>query len=318
MTFAHNESLPMNNVACPALPVSAPGERLEKLKLFLAAAFVLLSWAGAYVAIGIAAHELAPASLALGRIGGGALMLLALLPFVRGVRLRLPPLRDLPLIAAMALMAFPVYHVALSAGQRVVSPGAASVLIATLPIFATIIARFTLNERPGLRGWVGIGIAFLGVVLLVTARNGHFEIEPAALLVLVSALSGSGYMVLQRQLTRRYTGLQLTVWGMWLGVVMLAPATPQLLHELQGASDTTWYALIYLAAAPTALAYLLWAHVLKMLPAARATSLLYVVPPIAFTLAWLVADVVPGTLEVVSSIIVIAGVSLVQKKRRPA
>lgn len=304
----------MTHAACPTVETLADhaAERLARIKLFAAASFVLLSWAGAYVAIGIAAQELAPAPFALARIGGGALVLLALLPFVRGASLKLPPLRDVPAIAAMALLAFPIYHVALNAGQKVVSPGVASVLIATLPIFAAIIARFTLGERPGVRGWAGIAIAFGGVTLLITARNGHFELEPMALLVLVSAMSGSGYMVLQRQLTRRYSGLQLTIWGMWIGAAMLTPFAPSLVGELQQVSSATLWSLAYLCVLPTALAYLLWAHVLKMLPAARATSLLYIVPPIAFTLAWLVAGIAPSMMDILCSAIVIVGVALVQ------
>lgn len=305
----------MTHAACPAaddLAAQRTAERLARLKLIAAASVVLLSWAGAYVAIGIAAREISPAPFAFARVGGGALVLLALLPFVRGASVRLPPVRDLPAIAAMALLAFPIYHVALNAGQRVVSPGVASVLIATLPIFAAIIARFTLGERPGVRGWTGIAIAFGGVALLVTARNGHFELEPAALLVLVSAMSGSGYMVLQRYLTRRYTGLQLTVWGMWIGATMLAPFATDLVDEVRHVSVDTLFALAYLCVLPTALAYLLWAYVLKMLPAARASSLLYIVPPIAFTLAWLVAGVVPTGMDILCSSIVIAGVALVQ------
>lgn len=289
--------------------------RLATLKLVAAAGFVLLSWAGAYVAIGIATRELSPAPFALARIGGGALVLLALLPFVRGASLALPPLRDVPALAAMALMAFPVYHVAINAGQRVVSPGVASVLIATLPIFAAIIARFTLGERPGVRGWAGIAVAFTGVALLVTVRNGGFELEPAALLVLVSALSGAGFMVLQRQLTKRYSGLQLTVWGMWLGALMLLPFAPSLATEIRAVSDATLLAVAYVAVLPTALAYLLWAYVLKMLPAARAASLLYIVPPIAFGLAWLITGATPGVMDVISSAIVLAGVALVQSRR---
>ena len=307
----------MNHAVTPLLDAQLESRRrLEQFKLVAAAATVLVSWAGAYVAIGIAAQELSPAPFALARIGGGALVLLAVLPFVRGVDLRLPPRRDLPAIGAMALLAFPIYHVALNAGQKVVPPGVASVLIATLPIFAAIIARFPLGERPGARGWTGIAIAFGGVALLVTARNGHFEIEPAALFVLVSALSGSGYMVLQRELTRRYSGLQLTVWGMWLGALVLAPFAPAFVREIGMASRETWYALAYLCVVPTALAYLLWAHVLKMLPAARATSLLYIVPPIAFLLAWLVAGAVPSAMDLACSAIVIAGVALVQARRR--
>lgn len=298
--------------ACP--PSLAP--RLETLKLVAAATLVLVSWAGAYVAIGIAVKEISPAPFALARIGGAALFLLLLLPFVGGPSIRLPPLRDLPRLAAMALLAFPVYHVSINTGQMTVSPGVASVLIATLPIFAAIIARFALNERPSTRAWIGILIAFGGVGVLATSRNGSLELDSDALMVLLAALSGAGFMVLQRQLTSRYSGMQLTVWGMWLGTLMLLPFAPRLFTEIVSVSERTLLAVAYIAVLPTAVAYLLWAYVLKMLPAARASSLLFIVPPIAFALAWLLTGDVPSGMDIASSSIVLAGVALVQLSRR--
>lgn len=289
---------------------------LARLKLVSAVVIVLLSWAGSYVAIGIAVQELSPASFALARVGGGALALIAMMPFVPGAQLRLPRRRNLPLIAAMAMMAFPIYQIAISTGQQVVSPGVSSVLIATLPIFATLIAVFTLKERPSAREWVGIAIAFLGVALLVTVREGRFALEPAALFVLLAAISGAGFMVVQRQLTRRYNSLELTLWGLWMGAIALLPFAPSLLAEMRGASSATWLSVVYVAVLPTALGYLLWAYVLKMLTAAKATSLLYIVPPIAFTLAWLITGQAPGGMDIISSVIVICGVALVQSRRR--
>lgn len=298
-------------------PVAAATPRsLETFKLAAAAGLVLVSWAGAYVAISVAVKELSPAPFALARIGGAALVLLLLLPFVRGASLRLPPLRDVPVLALMAALAFPIYHVSINTGQQTVSAGVASVLIATLPIFAAFIARFTLGERLSWRGWFGILVAFGGITLLATGRNGNFELESGALLILLAALSGAGFMVVQRKLTTRYSGLQLTLWGMWLGALMLLPFAPAFFTEIRGASSDTLLAVAYVATLPTAIGYLLWAYVLKMLPAARAASLLYIVPPIAFTMAWILIGDVPSMMDIVSSVIVLAGVALVQHAAR--
>lgn len=309
----------MSGTPCTAvaeLPAECPDAGLQRLKLVTAAGLVLLFWAGAYVAISVAVRELSPAPFALARVGGAALVLLLFLPLVRGASLSLPPRRDLPALALMATLAFPIYHVAINTGQQTVSAGVTSVLIATLPIFATIIARFTLGERPTLRAWLGILIAFGGVTLLATGRDGDFHLDSGALLILLSAMSGAGFMVLQRQLTKRYTGLQLTVWGMWIGTLMLTPFAPGLFMEIRSASNATLLAVAYIAVLPTALAYLLWTYVLKELPAARATSLLYIVPPITFTLAWLLIGDVPGPMDIVSSAIVLGGVTLAQRASR--
>ena len=87
------------------------------------------------------------------------------------------------------------------------------------------------------------------------------------------------------------------------------------------ASAPTLLAVAYLGVFPTALAYLTWAYVLKMLPAARATSLLYVVPPMTFLFAWLIIGTTPGWLDVISGLIIILGVAIVQRaprSKRPA
>lgn len=285
-----------------------------RLALVAAAATTLVAWAGAFVAIGIAAPELSPAPFALARLGSAALVLLLAAPLMPGNQLRLPRLADLPTIAMMALLGFPIYHIALNAGQRIVTPGVASLLIATLPIFATVLARMTLKEKLTPAGWIGIGVGFAGVGLLVTGGT-DFSIDPNAALIVLSAAVGAGFMVTQRFLTRRYSGFTLTIWGIWLGALMLTPFLPQLVTELGGASDAALLSVLYLGVFPTALAYVTWAHVLKSLPAAQATALLFFVPPMAFTLAWLIMGTVPTWIDVIGGLVIIAGVAIVQTAR---
>lgn len=286
-----------------------------RLALVAAAAVTLVTWAGAFVAIGIAAPELSPAPFALARLGSAALVLLLAAPLMPGHQLRLPRLADLPTIGMMALLGFPIYHIALNAGQRVVTPGVASLLIATLPIFATVLARMTLKESLSPLGWAGIGVGFIGVALLVTG-GANLSVDPNAALVLISAAAGAGFMVTQRFLTRRYSGFTLTIWGIWLGALMLTPFLPQLLDELGRATDAALLSVVYLGVFPTALAYVTWSHVLRSLPAAQATALLFFVPPMAFTLAWLILGTVPTMLDVVGGLVIITGVAIVQFARR--
>lgn len=299
-------------------PDDAAVEARRSLRLIAAATITLVAWAGAYVAITIAARDMSPAPFALARLGSAALVLLAVLPFVETPTARLPRARDLPGIALMALMGFPVYHTALNAGQETVAPGAASLLIGTLPIFAGIIAQFVLGERMTARGWLGIGMGFSGVALLVVSGNGEVDVDPHALLVLLAAFSGAIFMVTQRFLTRRYAGFSLTIWGIWLGALMLVPFGPELIAELSQASSQTLLAIAYLGVFPTALAYVTWSHVLRVLPTGRATSLLFLVPPMAFLFAWLLIGTTPTWVDAASGLIIIAGVAIVQRsaKRR--
>lgn len=304
---------------CQAVPrgttlscLSSPG--VGRLALAVAAATTILAWAGAFVAIGVAAQELSPAPFALARLGSAALILLLVAPVLPGLNLQVPRLAHLPAIAVMALLGFSIYHTALNAGQRIVTPGVASLLIATLPIFASVFARVTLSERLPAVGWAGIAVGFIGVGLLVTG-GASLSIDPNAVLILLAAASGAAFMVMQRFLTRTYSAFTLTVWGLSFGALMLTPFLPRLVAEVSVASDATVMAVIYLGTLPTALGYVTWAFVLKALPAAQATALLFFIPPIAFTLAWLILGAVPTWLDLVGGLVIIAGVAIVQYAR---
>src|SRR5580700_1536022 len=98
---------------------------LEGMKARLAAAGTVLLWASAFPAIAVAVRGLASAALA------------AVAPWL-GVRR--PRTRDLPLIALCGLAGMTGYQLLLNAGERVVPAGTASLLVATAPVYASLLA----------------------------------------------------------------------------------------------------------------------------------------------------------------------------------
>ncbi len=285
-------------------------------RLVAAALTTLVFWSGSYIAISIAARELSPAPFALARLGTAAIVLALVSPLFGRAIFTLPRLKDVPLIVAMAALGFPLYHTALNSGQATVSAGMTSLLIATLPIFAAVIASIGLKEKLSARGWTGIAIAFVGSVMLIVGSGKEFSFDTYALLILLAAFLGAGFMVVQRFLIRAYSGIALTVRGIWIGSALLLPFYPQLVAELRTVSDATIYSILYLGIFPTALSYVTWSYVLKMLTAARASSLLYFVPPLTFTFAWLILGELPSLIDIVSGIVIIGGVALVQRAPR--
>jgi drug/metabolite transporter (DMT)-like permease len=62
--------------------------------------------------------------------------------------------------------------VLLNDGERVVPPGTASLLIATAPVFAGLLAAGFLRERQGRAQWAGSALAVGGVVLATRRHPG--------------------------------------------------------------------------------------------------------------------------------------------------
>ncbi len=87
-------------------------------------------------------------------VASAALALAA--PFL-GVRR--PRLRDLPLIALCGLAGMTGYQLLLNTGERVVPAGTASLLVATAPVYASVLAVLFLGEHPGRRWWAGSAVA---------------------------------------------------------------------------------------------------------------------------------------------------------------
>src|ERR1700736_664333 len=114
----------------------------------LAAAGTVLLWASAFPAITVAVRGFGPAGLAVARLTVASAALALAAPLL-GVRR--PRARDLPLIALCGLAGMTGYQLLLNAGERVVPAGTASLLVATAPVYASLLAVAFLGERPGRR-----------------------------------------------------------------------------------------------------------------------------------------------------------------------
>jgi drug/metabolite transporter (DMT)-like permease len=86
-------------------------------------------------------------------------------------------------------------------------------------------------------------------------------------------------------------------------------------EDLRRSSAAATLGAVYLGVFPGAVAYACWAYVLSRLPAGRATSSLYLVPPIAVIIGWLVLGERPGALALAGGAVALGGVALVNAGR---
>ena len=84
---------------------------------------------------------------------------------------RRPELRDLPGLALTGIIGITFYNIALNYGETHVTAGAASLLIASVPIWTALFARFWLHEKLTALGWCGVLLSFAGVALIASWRR---------------------------------------------------------------------------------------------------------------------------------------------------
>src|ERR1700760_2455301 len=108
-----------------------------------AAAGTVVLWASAFPAIAVAVPHLGPVGLSVARLGVASLALALAAPFLR---VRRPRARDLPLIALCGLAGMTAYQLLLNQGERGVPAGTASLLVATAPVYARLLATRVLGR----------------------------------------------------------------------------------------------------------------------------------------------------------------------------
>ena len=281
--------------------------------MLAALAVTTVLWASAFAGIRAGLEAYGPGQVALIRFLVASAVLAG---YAALTRMRLPERRDLAAVFLAGFLAFTLYHVALNYGEVTVSAGAASILINTAPIFTALLAVAVLGERLRGFGWVGMGVSFCGAALVSLAEGEGFSLDPRAFVILLAALSTSVYFVLQKPYLEKYGALAFTTYAIWAGTLLTLVFLPGLISQARTAPPGTTLAMVYLGVFPTAIAYVTYAYAFSRMPAARAVSVLYLIPVLAYVIAWLWLGEVPTLLSVIGGVITLSGVLIVNTSGR--
>jgi drug/metabolite transporter (DMT)-like permease len=182
-----------------------------------------MAWGGAFVFAEVALAELPPMTVALGRVGIAAVLLVAIVWAV-GERLPQEP-RVRRAIAVMALFNNIIPFGLILWGQLHITAGLASILVATAPLFAVVVAHLaTDDEKITPARLIGLACGFAGVVVMVGPQvlGGLASDALAPLAVLMGAFFYAVSGVYGRRL-RGERPLVLAAGQMTAATLMLVP-----------------------------------------------------------------------------------------------
>ncbi len=199
-------------------------------RVLVALAFTLVVWASAFAGIRAGLRAYSPANLAILRF----LVASSVLAIYAGIaHFRRPELRDIPGLALTGAIGITFYNLALNYGETRVTAGAASLLIASTPIWTALAARFWLHEKLTALGWCGVFVSFAGVALIASGESEGIHLSPQALIVLAAAVTSALYMILQKHYLGRYSALEFTAYSIWFGTALMLPFGSGLLHTVR-------------------------------------------------------------------------------------
>jgi drug/metabolite transporter (DMT)-like permease len=258
--------------------------------LLAALTICLILWASAFAAIRMGLRGFGPGELALLRF---MIASVSLLVYAFITRLPLPAVRDVPMLFLMGFLGFTVYHVGLNAGEVSVPAGAASFIIASVPVFSTLLAVIFLGERLTLLGWTGVVVSFLGVSLISLETGSGLKFERAALFIVLAAIGESLFFVLQKPLLYHYRELQLTTYTIWTGTAFMMVYLLGLVSQVGRAPMGSTLAVVYLRIFPAAIGYVLWSFAFSRADVSRVTSALNVSPILSLIIAFILLGELP-------------------------
>jgi drug/metabolite transporter (DMT)-like permease len=264
-------------------------------------------WGGSFLFMRAAAPEFGPVALIAVRMTLAAAILLGVLHVRGGVRPVFTHARPL-IVVGVLNSALPFCLLAYA--TLYVTAGFAAVLNGTTPFFAAIVARIWL-KAPLTRGRVaGLVIGFGGVLVLVMGKDARVG---GSGLAIVAGLFASLCYGIAASYTRRrlpdVPALAIAAGSMAWGAVCLLPLAAFLLPHAPP-SPRAWGMLGGLSLFSTAVAYVLYFHLLARLGPTGAVAVTFLIPAFAMAWGWMfLGEAVTGSMAV-GTAIVLAGTGL--------
>lgn len=275
-------------------------------RAWIAFAAMSVLWGVSYLLIKIAVRGGLPApDVAWLRVAIAAVVLMALASRARTLgSLRRRGRWLLAYAVAEISIPFPL----IAAGEVHLASSLAAIIIAAVPLIGAVLAlRFDHSERPTALRAAGLAIGFAGVVALVGIDvAGNSAQLLGALAILAAAV---GYSIGPMLVKHRMGGLDpraLMGASLSLAAIILAPFaaldTPARTPTL-GA----WAAVVTLALACTALAFVVFTVLIREAGTSRATVITYVNPVIALALGVTLESERPGAGAILGLVLILAG-----------
>jgi drug/metabolite transporter (DMT)-like permease len=272
--------------SAPAPPKAAT---VNTANIVLAFAAVYFFWGSTYTAIRIGAAEIPALLLAGTRFFIAGALLLAWCRW-RGFRL-LFPARTLLLLALMGLLLLGAGNVGLVYAEETVPSGLASLVLAVIPLYVALMEMFLPGGEPlPARGWLGMGMGFGGLAVLLWPSLRHGMAGDRARLLAIAAMLAGALSWAVGSLFSRRTRLPVNsfvaaAWQMLAAGVfdtLLGTALGQWPRFHFNAASTG--SLAYLITCGSLLGYSAYIYLIEHVPVAKVASYAYVNPVVAVLL----------------------------------
>lgn len=271
-------------------------------------------WSGGFTAIKLCLPHAEPMTIQVLRYATVVAILLPLWLMLRPAR---PNRATLLHLVRMGLLVQFAYFAAMNlAMAHGMGAGTIALLIGLQPVLVALLAPAVVGDPPlGARGWLGLLLGMLGAAMVLASGNG---LSASGWLGLGFAMLALGVMT-GGALLERKSGRSthpVTANLVMCGVALLASLPVAWLTETMVVewAPGLFLGLAYLVFVNSLISLTILFTMLRHGEAARASSVFFLVPPLAAFIAWLVLGDEMAWLAIAGTAVAVAGVALVVAK----
>ena len=262
----------------------------------------------------IGLRDVPPFTFAFFRFLIATTVMLALMPWL-GDKVRIPR-RDALKIAGLGVMIVVLNQALYIYGQNFTTATHGSLLFAFTPIFIYLFSLLILKERFTLRRGVGVTLAVIGAVIIVSQRGVVFNRDMlyGDFVILVAVIIWGLYTVLGKPLVERYGAFKVTAYAALAGTLVYFPFGVYMTWDvdLGSISAAGWGAVIYLGTGLSVGAYVLWYWAIRYFEASRIAPFHNLQPIFVVALAYFMIDETITWTFALGGLLVLAGVLFVE------
>ncbi|MGM8364903.1 DMT family transporter [Virgibacillus sp. W0181] len=220
------------------------------------------------------------------------------------------PLKLLFVLAGAGFIGITISHLSLYTGLEHTDPITAALIYALGPLITSFITYFYLKERRRIYFWVGIIMGIFGVTLVVSKGNGFMlQAGKGELLIGVTILTYSIYLVIVEYLSRHLKPMVITVYTSVFGLVLVLPfLRAEYVAQTFQIDMKYWALLIVTAVLTNGFCTMLWNGAVRQVGASTSSIFLNMEPFAAMIIGYIVLQQIVEPIQLIGSIFIIAGV----------
>lgn len=288
----------------------------RKFALLLAFLAAIIYGVNYTIAKEVMPQYIKPFGFILLRVIGGALIFWTVSFFIKREKI---VLNDYPRILLASLFGTALNMLTFFKGLSMTSPINASSIMVTTPIIVLTLSAIILKEKVTKRKLAGIFIGLLGAIILIAYGQDGGNSSNAVLgniLVFINSISYALYLILIKNLTKKYHPLTIAKWLYLFGVILVLPFGLQEFNEIEwnNLPVSILFNIGYVLVFTTFLAYLFNITAMKKLKPTTLSIFIYLQPVLATIFALIVGSDSLNRIKILATLFIFVGVYLVMRK----